>query len=93
MCARAGILQPPSATGAASAVVASPHLNNAPAFEVLIEQVIGFVTTQGSASPSSAGGGITTGAFRTSAPAPNGRGAGTTRSEKQQGTAHVRREC
>jgi len=61
MNARAGILQPPAVTGA-EAVAPTPRLNNAPTFEVFVEQVIDFVTTQGTAAPSSVGNGVAIGA-------------------------------
>ena len=61
MYARAGILQP--ATGAAAAAAATPRLNNAPTFGVFVDQVIDFVTTRGSASPSSVGDGTAIGAW------------------------------
>jgi len=56
MYARTGILRPAQPATGAAAAAATPRLNNAPTFGVFVDQVIDFVITQGSASPSSVGG-------------------------------------
>jgi len=58
MYARAGILRPAQPATGAAAAATTPRPNNAPTFGVFVDQVIDFVTTQGSASPSSVGDGI-----------------------------------